>query len=203
MYPSFTKRFLDILFAVLLLLLLFPLGILLALLLALEHKGSPFFMQQRPGRHEKLFSIYKFKTMKGTMDSTGELLPDYMRLTKLGAFLRKTSLDELPQLWNVVKGNLSFIGPRPLLVRYLPYYTEEEKERHRVRPGITGLAQVSGRNLLNWDERLAYDIAYVENISLKNDFLIVLRTIKKVMFAEGVVVDPGAILKDLDEYRKE
>ncbi len=203
MYPSFTKRFLDILFAVLLLLLLFPLGILLALLLALEHKGSPFFMQQRPGRHEKLFSIYKFKTMKGTMDSKGELLPDYMRLTKLGAFLRKTSLDELPQLWNVVKGNLSFIGPRPLLVRYLPYYTEEEKERHRVRPGITGLAQVSGRNLLNWDERLAYDIAYVENISLKNDFLIVLRTIKKVMFAEGVVVDPGAILKDLDEYRKE
>jgi lipopolysaccharide/colanic/teichoic acid biosynthesis glycosyltransferase len=140
--------------------------------------------------------------MKEAYDPNGKLLPDHLRITKMGAFLRKTSLDELPQLWNVAKGDLSFIGPRPLLVRYLPYYSREEKIRHSVRPGITGLAQISGRNLLNWDDRLSYDITYVENISLKNDILIFLRTIKKVAKSEGVVVSPGALLIDLDEYRK-
>jgi undecaprenyl phosphate N,N'-diacetylbacillosamine 1-phosphate transferase len=202
MYQKHIKRWLDLIFSVVLLLALLPLGIILALMLCLEHKGSPFFFQHRPGRHEQIFSICKFKTMKEAYDPNGKLLPDHLRTTKMGAFLRKTSLDELPQLWNVAKGDLSFIGPRPLLVRYLPYYSREEKIRHRVRPGITGLAQISGRNLLNWDDRLSYDITYVENISLKNDILIFLRTIKKVAKSEGVVVSPGALLIDLDEYRK-
>ncbi len=156
--------------------------------LAIANNGKPFFFQKRPGKNERIFSIIKFKSMNDKKDANGMLLPDKERLTKVGSFVRKTSLDEIPQLINVLKGDMSLIGPRPLLVSYLPYYAEREKLRHAVRPGITGLAQTSGRNNLNWDERLELDVIYVENMSFKNDISIFFNTLKKVIFKEDIVV---------------
>ncbi len=168
----------------------------------MANKGKPFFVQERPGKNEKIFSIVKFKTMNDLTDDQGNLLPDRERLTPVGSFVRKTSLDELPQLINVIKGEMSFIGPRPLLIRYLPFYKEEERKRHSIRPGITGLAQVSGRNLLNWDDRLGLDVEYVKQVSFILDLKIVLRTIKNVLTSKDIAVDPQSVMIDLDDERR-
>lgn len=151
--------------------------------------GNPFFTQLRPGKNEKIFKLIKFRTMTCEKDAEGNLLPDEKRLTKYGRTLRSTSLDELPELFNILKGDMSLIGPRPLLVQYLPYYTETEKHRHDVRPGLSGLAQINGRNFVKWDQRLALDVQYVNNISFLGDVKIILQTIKKVVCREDVAPD--------------
>ncbi len=202
MYRFFIKRSFDFIASLVLLVFIAPIFVLITFFLFLANRGKPFFIQKRPGKNEKTFDIIKFKTMNDLKDSKGDLLPDKDRLTPVGRFVRKTSLDEIPQLINVLKGEMSFIGPRPLLIRYLPYYKENEKVRHSVRPGITGLAQVSGRNLLNWDDRLAIDVIYVENISFIQDIKIIFATIKNVVISKDVVIDPNSVLPDLDEYRK-
>jgi lipopolysaccharide/colanic/teichoic acid biosynthesis glycosyltransferase len=200
-YRFFFKRLIDLFTAILGLLVVFPVFVFLILVLAIVNKGTPFFVQKRPGRNEKIFSIIKFKTMTNAKDKNGNLLPDEKRLTTIGKLVRKTSLDELPQLLNIVKGDMSFIGPRPLLIRYLPFYSETEKIRHSIRPGITGLAQISGRNLLNWDDRLKKDIEYVENLHFGLDFKIFIKTIQKVITSKDVVVNPNSVIQDLDAIR--
>jgi len=184
--------------------MLLPILVVIAVILAIDFKGTPFFTQKRPGKNEKIFSVLKFKTMNDRKDEKGNLLPDTDRLTSLGIFIRKTSIDELPQLINVLTGDMSLIGPRPLLVRYLPFYTKEEQIRFTVRPGITGLAQISGRNFMSWDEKFEKDIIYVNNLSLKQDAYIFYQTILKVFNTEGVEVDqdsnPNMIALD-DERR--
>ena len=203
-YQNYTKRVLDFVFALLLLILLSPLLLVVTIWLHFANKGAgAFFTQERPGKNEKIFRLYKFKSMTDERDAEGNLLPDAERITRAGRFVRSTSIDELPQLWNVLKGDMSFIGPRPLLVRYLPYYTEREHRRHDVRPGITGLSQVSGRNNLKWDERLEMDVRYVEEICFILDFRIAIDTIKKVFRQENIVVvmDP-TVNVPLDEYRR-
>lgn len=192
MYRKFLKRFLDIVLSFLALLILSPILLILTLVGWIAMKGNPFFVQPRPGKidpktgKERIFKLVKLRTMTCEKDKNGNLLPDDKRLTKYGKLLRSTSLDELPELWNILKGDMSIVGPRPLLVEYLPYYTEEEHRRHSVRPGLTGLAQISGRNYLNWDERLAKDIEYVDSMRFGGDFLIVLKTAVKVVKREGV-----------------
>ena len=178
----------DFVVAFIAIIILCPIFIIITVGLVFANDGKPFFYQKRPGKDEKLFYIIKFKSMTDAKDPYGNLLPDKDRLTKVGAFVRKTSLDELPQLINVLKGEMSFVGPRPLLTEYLPFYTSREKLRHSVRPGITGLAQVSGRNTLSWNERLEYDVRYVENISIMNDVIIMIKTIRKVMLKHDVIV---------------
>lgn len=200
-YRFFFKRLIDLFTAILGLLVVFPVFVFLILVLAIVNKGTPFFVQKRPGRNEKIFSIIKFKTMTNAKDKNGNLLPDEKRLTTIGKLVRKTSLDELPQLLNIVKGDMSFIGPRPLLIRYLPFYSETEKIRHSIRPGITGLAQISGRNLLNWDDRLKKDIEYVENLHFGLDIKIFIKTIQKVITSKDVVVNPNSVIQDLDAIR--
>lgn len=203
-YQNYTKRVLDFVFALLLLILLSPLLLVVTIWLHFANKGAgAFFTQERPGKDEKIFRLYKFKSMTDERDAEGNLLPDADRITRAGRFVRSTSIDELPQLWNVLKGDMSFIGPRPLLVRYLPYYTEREHRRHDVRPGITGLSQVSGRNKLKWDERLEMDVRYVEKICFLLDLRIALNTVKKVFGQENIVVvmDP-TVNVPLDEYRR-
>jgi undecaprenyl phosphate N,N'-diacetylbacillosamine 1-phosphate transferase len=175
---------------------------LVIILLFIANKGKPFFFQRRPGKSGKIFTIVKLKTMNDTKDDEGNLLSDEKRLTKVGTFIRKTSLDEIPQLINVIKGDMSLIGPRPLVIRYLPFYTEKEQLRHTVLPGITGLAQVSGRNTLKWDERLALDVDYVENLSFKQDVKILYKTFLKVIVSENIITNPKSIMEDLDEERK-
>lgn len=203
-YQNYIKRVLDFVFALLLLILLSPLLLVVTIWLHFANKGAgAFFTQERPGKDEKIFRLYKFKSMTDERDVEGSLLPDAERITRAGRFARSTSIDELPQLWNVLKGDMSFIGPRPLLVRYLPYYTEREHHRHDVRPGITGLSQVSGRNKLKWDERLEMDVRYVEKICFLLDLRIALNTVKKVFGQENIVVvmDP-TVNVPLDEYRR-
>lgn len=202
MYRLVIKRILDIITALMLLTLLSPILIVVFILLFIAHKGGVFFLQKRPGKNEKIFSIIKFKTMSDAKDANGKLLPDGERLTPIGQLVRKTSLDEIPQFINVLKGDMSLIGPRPLLKHYLPYYTEKEQKRHSVLPGITGLAQISGRNHINWDERLAKDVEYVENISLLLDIKIFFKTIQNVISSKDVAVDPRSLILDLDEYRQ-
>lgn len=164
--------------------------------------GSPvFFRQVRPGLGGEPFELIKFRTMTDARDPSGRLLPDAQRLTTLGRLLRATSVDELPELWNVLRGDMSLVGPRPLLMRYLPYYTERERVRHRVRPGLTGWAQLHGRNTVSWNERLALDVWYVENRTLLLDLKIMLQTVAAVARRQGVVVDPGAVMQDLDVER--
>jgi lipopolysaccharide/colanic/teichoic acid biosynthesis glycosyltransferase len=202
MYSIFFKRFLDLFGALLLSIILFPLFIIICLALFLKVKGTPFFRQKRPGKNEKIFSVYKFKSMTDEKDNNGNLLPDDKRITKIGAFLRKTSLDEIPQLLNVIKGDMSFIGPRPLLIKYLPYYSKEEKLRHTVRPGITGLAQVNGRNFIEWEDKLSLDVYYVKNISFLLDLKIAIKTIIKVIKASDVAVATNKVTIDFDVHRK-
>ncbi len=185
------------------LIVLSPLLLVVTVWLHFANKGAgAFFTQERPGKDERIFKLYKFKSMTDERDAEGNLLPDGKRLTPVGRFIRKTSLDELPQLWNVLKGDMSFIGPRPLLVQYLPYYSDRERKRHCVLPGISGLAQVSGRNSISWDEQLELDVYYVENISFFLDLKICLTTIKKVLSQESVAVIPGDVGEPLDKERE-
>lgn len=201
MYRNFFKRLIDFLASLTLLLLLSPVLLLIGILLFFANSGKVFFVQRRPGKNEKIFSIIKFKTMNDKKDAEGNLLPDGDRLTPVGRIIRKTSLDEVPQLINVFKGDMSLIGPRPLLPKYLPFYTERERKRHSVLPGITGLAQVSGRNLLNWDQRLQKDAEYVEQLSFGLDVKIFFQTIINVIRSKDNVADPSSLLLDLDEQR--
>ncbi|KIA83857.1 UDP-galactose phosphate transferase [Kaistella solincola] len=186
MYRNHIKRFIDFLAALLGLILLSPFFLFVMIGLFFANKGKPFFFQLRPGKNEKLFKIVKFKTMTDEKDSHGNLLPDEKRLTKLGQFVRKTSLDEIPQLINVLKGDMSLIGPRPLLPQYLPLYNALQRRRHEVRPGITGWAQVNGRNAISWEEKFNFDVWYVENVSFFLDIKILFLTAKKVVVREGI-----------------
>ena len=185
-YKNLLKPIFDRLIAVLVFLLLLPIFILIAILLMLANLENPFFIQKRPGKNEHIFTIIKFKTMNNKRDVDGNLLPDSERLFFLGEILRKTSLDEIPQLINIIKGDMSFIGPRPLLVEYLPLYNQFQKQRHSVKPGITGWAQVNGRNTLNWNEKFEYDVFYIENMSLLVDIKIFFKTIEKVFFRKDI-----------------
>lgn len=202
LYRDYIKRILDFTLALVMLVLLSPLLIVVYIWLTIANKGAgALFTQERPGKDEQIFKLYKFKSMTDERDAEGNLLPDAQRLTKVGQFIRKTSLDELPQLWNVLKGDMSFIGPRPLLVRYLPFYTKEERKRHDVRPGITGLSQVNGRNHLPWDDRLEMDVQYVERLSFSLDINIFLKTIKNIISRKDIAVIPGSLGLPLDQER--
>lgn len=188
MYPV-VKRFFDILLALGLMVILFPLLFLTALSLWIQNSGSPWFTQTRSGIKGKLFTIYKFKTMRDTRDGRGELLPDFERITPLGLWVRKLSLDELPQLINVLSGQMSFVGPRPLLPEYLPLYSPEQNRRHEVKPGISGWAQVNGRNAISWEEKFKLDVYYVDNQSLLLDLKIIVLTCKKVLMSKNIDSD--------------
>jgi len=186
MYAKYIKRTLDLILSLMALIVLMPLMIIIGILVRIN-LGSPIiFKQKRPGKNEKIFTLYKFRTMTDKRDIDGNLLPDEYRLTKFGKFLRSTSLDELPELINIIKGDMAIVGPRPLLVEYLPYYTEEEKHRHDVRPGLTGLAQVNGRNAISWEEKFLEDLEYIKNISVKNDIKIIFKTVGKVFKRDGI-----------------
>ena len=201
-YEKYCKRPLDALLSGTALVLLSPVMGITALLVK-RKLGSPvLFRQARPGRDEKIFLLCKFRTMTDARDAEGKLLPDKDRMTPFGAFLRSTSLDELPELLNILKGDMALVGPRPLLVQYLPYYTEDERHRHDVRPGLTGLAQISGRNLVQWDQRLAYDVEYVKKITFRGDLTILMKTIGKVLKRADVAIDPEADEGYLDQIRK-
>ena len=189
MYAKYIKRMLDFLLSLCALLVLSPVLLILTVLGAWKMKGNPFFTQLRPGKDEKIFRLIKFRTMTCEKDKNGELLPDEQRLTKYGKILRSTSLDELPELINILKGDMSIVGPRPLLEEYLPYYTSEEKHRHDVRPGLTGLAQVNGRNNLTWEEKFRFDLEYVNNISFRMDMSVVVKTVGKVFKRSDVQTD--------------
>ena len=203
MYKHFFKRFLDIIISGTALLLIGWLLILISVFLHFANKGAgAFFLQERPGKDEKIFKIIKFKTMTDERDAEGNLLPDKDRITKVGAVVRKLSIDELPQLINVFKGDMAFIGPRPLLPEYLPWYTEREQLRHSVRPGMSGWAQVNGRNNLSWDEKLALDVYYVEHLTLGMDVKVILKTIVNVIQHKDVNVIPGMRLGKLDDVRR-
>ena len=202
MYKQYMKRCLDILLSVLALVLLSPVMLLTAILVRAKLGTPILFVQERPGKYEQIFKLLKFRTMTEKRDGNGELLPDEERLTKFGRFLRTTSLDELPELFNIVKGDMSIVGPRPLLVRYLPFYKKEERIRHSVRPGLTGLAQINGRNNLSWDDRLALDIRYVKTISFANDLKIIYMTIRKVLNRSDIASGNQMIMQDLDMERK-
>ena len=201
MYAKYIKRPLDFILSLCALVVLSPLLLILTVVGAVVMKGNPFFTQLRPGKNEKIFRLIKFRTMTCEKDADGNLLPDDKRLTKYGTFLRSTSLDELPELINILVGQMSIVGPRPLLPEYLPYYTEEERHRHDVRPGLTGLAQVSGRNLLSWTERFALDVQYVQSISFRQDISILFATVYKVLKRSDIVVGTDHIMQDLDKER--
>ncbi len=186
-YRKYIKRLLDFTGALLMLIVLLPLLLVVTVWLHFANKGAgAFFTQERPGKDEQIFQLYKFKSMTDERDEEGNLLPDGERLTAVGRFIRKTSLDELPQLWNVLKGDMSFIGPRPLLVQYLPLYSASQRRRHEVRPGITGWAQVSGRNAISWEKKFSLDVWYVDHLSFRLDCFILWRTFIKVLKREGI-----------------
>ena len=186
LYRNFFKRVIDFILALAGFIILLPLFIIATILLLFANNGKPFFFQRRPGKHGNIFLLVKFKTMNDAKDAWGNLLPDERRLTPVGKFIRKTSLDEIPQLLNVIKGDMSLIGPRPLLVEYLPLYTREQNRRHEVRPGITGWAQVNGRNAISWEKKFELDVYYVDHMSLLLDLKIIILTIKKIFKSEGI-----------------
>ncbi len=186
MYRRFCKRALDLMAAVLALIILSPVLLALALIVRLQLGAPVLFRQQRPGLHGKRFRMAKFRTMTSARDAQGNLLPDAQRLTSFGRFLRSTSLDELPELWNVVRGDMSLVGPRPLLIQYLPLYSPEQARRHEVRPGITGWAQVNGRNAISWEQKFEYDVWYVDHLSLWLDLRIIAQTLAKIVRREGI-----------------
>lgn len=186
MYKQFIKPLLDFLAALMGLLIISPVFVVVTLALAIANSGKPFFFQRRPGKGERIFTIVKFKTMNDKKDAQGRLLPDAQRLTAVGRLVRKTSLDEIPQLLNVLKGDMSFVGPRPLLPEYLPLYNETQRKRHEVKPGITGWAQVNGRNAISWEQKFDYDVWYVKNQSWAVDLKILFLTAKKVVVSEGI-----------------
>lgn len=188
-YEKYIKRLLDIVLSGCALIVLSPVLLVTAALVRIKLGSPVIFCQERPGRDEKVFMLHKFRSMSDERDANGELLPDEERLGRFGSALRSTSLDELPELWDIFRGKMSIIGPRPLLVEYLPYYTQEERHRHDVRPGLTGLAQINGRNTLTWEQKFAYDLEYVQHISFGTDLSIFLGTIGKVLKRSGVQVD--------------
>lgn len=202
MYQRFVKRLLDILLSGVALLILSPIFLILAILVRVKLGSPVLFRQERPGLHQQIFTLKKFRTMTDKKDAEGNLLPDKDRLPTFGRFLRSTSLDELPELWNIFVGDMSLIGPRPLLVSYLPYYTEREQLRHTVRPGLTGLAQVSGRNFLAWDKRLEKDVEYVEHITFLNDLKILFRTVQVALTPSNVAEDTNEAEGNFAEIRK-
>lgn len=200
MYAKYIKRPLDFFLSFCALTVLSPVFLVLIILGAVKMKGNPFFTQLRPGKNEKIFRLIKFRTMTCETDENGNLLPDEERLTKYGEFLRSTSLDELPELINIFMGDMAVIGPRPLLVEYLPYYSTAQKIRHSIRPGLTGYAQSHGRNGLNWDEKLKLDIEYVENITFRGDVEIIFATVKSVLKREGISSETSATMENFIDY---
>lgn len=202
MYQKYIKRLLDMILSLIALIVLSPVFLIVAVLVRIKLGSPVIFHQKRPGYQEKIFKLCKFRTMTEAKDAEGNLLPDAERLTPFGNFLRKTSLDELPELWNILKGDMSIVGPRPLLVGYLPYYTKKEQLRHSVRPGLTGLAQVSGRNFIAWDERLAKDVEYVQNISFLMDIKILWKTVMVVLKKDDVAVETDSVEGFLWDERK-
>lgn len=198
-YGIYIKRLFDIILSLLILILFFWLYLIVAFLVRIKLGSPVLFKQPRPGKDEKVFDMYKFRTMTDERDSEGNLMPDEVRLTKFGNMLRKTSLDELPELFCILKGDMSFVGPRPLLVKYLPYYNERERLRHSVRPGLTGYAQAHGRNAISWEKKFEYDVYYVEHLSFWMDIRVIIDTVKTVLSHDGVVLNA---LEDFDVYRK-
>lgn len=195
-YKKYIKRILDVLLALTALIVLSPVLLIVWCLVRIKLGSPAIFKQERPGLNEKIFRLYKFRTMTDARDETGELLPDEVRLTRFGKILRSTSLDELPELWNIVKGDMSIVGPRPLLVRYLPLYNERQKHRHDVRPGFTGLAQVNGRNAITWEEKFEWDVKYVENVTFLQDIKIFLSTVKVVIKRDGINSETSATMEE-------
>lgn len=202
MYKNGAKRMLDMALSLCGIIVLSPVYLVLWVLIRCKLGKPVLFTQERPGKKEKIFKLYKFRSMTDERDENGQLLPDEVRLTRFGKLLRSTSLDELPELFNILKGDMSLIGPRPLLVKYLPYYTEEERHRHDVRPGLTGLAQVNGRNALGWEDRFAYDLEYVEKCSLLMDLKVLRMTVGKVLKRTGTLSGADQTVADFDVYRK-
>ena len=202
MYARFLKRPLDFCCALAAILALSPLLLVLTVLGAVKMHGNPFFTQPRPGQGERIFRLVKFRTMTNERDAQGNLLPDDVRLNAYGKFIRSTSLDELPELFNILKGDMAVIGPRPLLVEYLPYYTERERHRHDIRPGLSGWAQVNGRNSVNWDRRFELDVEYVEKVSFLMDVKIILKTLKKVFVRENIAEDTNKVEGNFAEIRR-
>ncbi|MFB5282759.1 sugar transferase [Peribacillus sp. Hz7] len=202
-YRRFVKRPMDFLLSLIAIIFLSPVLLVVALLVRTKLGSPVLFKQKRPGLNEKIFMMYKFRTMTDERDENGELLPDSVRLTKFGKFLRSTSLDELPELFNILKGDMSIIGPRPLLVQYLPLYNKHQKRRHEVRPGLSGLAQVSGRNAISWEEKFNLDVEYVDNVSFIEDWKIIFLTIKKVFIREGINSETAATMEPFKGTKKE
>ena len=202
-YAKYVKRGLDVLLSCIALLLFWWLLAIIALLVRLKLGSPVLFKQERPGKGEKIFRLYKFRSMNDARDAKGRLLPDEERLTHFGKLLRSTSLDELPELFNIFKGDMSIIGPRPLLVRYIPLYSPEQHRRHEVRPGLTGLAQVHGRNLVDWDERFKYDVEYVDHCSFAMDIKILVLTVKAVLFREGITSESSATMEEFTGTRRD
>lgn len=203
MYRYFFKRFLDFTLSLIAIILLSPIFLIVALLVKIKLGSPVIFTQKRVGKNEKIFKMYKFRSMTSEKDEQGNLLPDVMRLSSFGKKLRSTSLDELPELWNILKGDMSIIGPRPLLAEYLPYYTNKERHRHDVRPGLSGLAQVNGRNSNTWEKLFEWDLKYVKNITFIGDASIVFKTISKVFSREDIVVSKSDMSGRLDIERRE
>ena len=203
MYERFIKRILDFTLSLIALTVLLPLMLVLMVLGAIKMKGNPFFTQLRPGKDGKIFKLIKFRSMTCEKDKDGNLLPDEVRLTRYGEILRSTSLDELPELLNILKGDMSIVGPRPLLVQYLPLYNEEQRHRHDVRPGLTGWAQVNGRNSITWEDKFRYDVWYVRNISFILDVKILFLTVKKVFCREGISAENSATMEDFQGTKED
>lgn len=195
-YEKYIKRIMDVVLSAIALLVLSPLLVILCIVNAIAMKGNPFFVQARPGKDEKIFHLIKFRSMTCATDAQGQLLPDEQRLTRWGLFLRKSSLDELPELFNILKGDMSFVGPRPLLVRYLPRYNAHQARRHEVRPGFTGYAQVHGRNAISWEEKFDYDVAYVDHITFWGDCRILFQTVFTVLKREGISSDTSVTMEE-------
>lgn len=195
MYRKYIKRPMDFILSLMAIIVLSPVLFIVALLVRFKLGSPVLFRQKRPGANEKIFTMYKFRTMTDEQDENGELLADSVRLTKFGRFLRATSLDELPELWNIAKGDMSIIGPRPLLVRYLPLYNEHQKRRHDVRPGLSGLAQISGRNAISWEDKFDLDVEYVDDVGFVGDWKIIFLTIKKVLVREGISSNTAVTMK--------
>lgn len=203
MYAKYFKRAIDFILSLLAIIVLSPILIIVSILVRIKLGSPVIFKQKRPGKNEKIFTLYKFRTMTNEKGENGELLADEKRLTKFGKILRATSLDELPELFNILKGDMSIVGPRPLLVEYLPLYNKEQKRRHEIRPGLTGLAQISGRNNLEWEKRFKEDVWYVDNISFHQDLIIILKTIKKVIKRENISEDGKATVTKFEGSKNE
>ena len=203
MYAKYLKRMLDFILSLIALIVLSPLMIIIGILVRIKLGKPVIFKQKRPGKNEKIFTLYKFRTMTDEKDEQGNLLADEKRLTKFGKFLRSTSLDELPELWNILKGEMAIVGPRPLLVEYLPLYNEEQKHRHDIKPGLTGLAQITGRNAIQWEEKFKEDIEYVNNITFIQDTKIILKTFIKVFKKDGINQEGNATIRKFEGVKKE